>query len=658
MTILRDRNTRWVIGAGVVLLGVLILLSQSGWLNPLEHLALDGQFMLRGARPFPPQIVVVGIDESSLDAFGHWPWRRDRHAALLKLLRHPSFLPAAFAYDILFESQDVRFPEGDYDLAREAAAFGEFLVLAYFFEKGPVLKSEINLEKEKILEKFALPPSREIPEKLEEASKVSLPYEPLLLQSSLGFATHPVDPDGRTRRIRLLMRYKNRLYPSFALASALKFMGAELGDVEIHKDVLIVKKSRLGERRIPISSSGEMLINYRGTFRGIPQFSFVEILQEGRAWMDENRDPLKLKSLQGKLVLVGATALGLEDRRVTPFRTYEPAIGVQAQVIANIVEGKFLKRAPASVSILGFALLGILTLLLIASQKIIRAFVLTVLFILLYFGAAHVAFLNDYWVEVAHPLISTVFLFTVLVSLRYFLTAEELKKTYLQLLHAEKMASLGTLSASIAHEYRNFLSVINMGIETCRLPSTGRDQLEHCLEIIKNTADKANQMTEGLLTFARKNESVKKEARLQKTIEEVLVILEKKITTGGIKIQKEWDDLAPLWFDEGQISQVVLNMLRNAQDAFKGKKDGKCITLRLKDLGNLALLEIEDNGSGIPKKVRERLFEPFITSKKAGEGTGLGLSVCHGIILNHGGDIKVKTAEGQGTTWQIFLPKK
>ena len=82
------------------------------------------------------------------------------------------------------------------------------------------------------------------------------------------------------------------------------------------------------------------------------------------------------------------------------------------------------------------------------------------------------------------------------------------------------------------------------------------------------------------------------------------------------------------------------------------------MTLRLKEVGPRVLIEIEDNGPGIPKKILNRLFEPFATSKKKGEGTGLGLSVCHGIILNHGGEIKVKTEEGKGTTWLIYLPKK
>lgn len=665
MRFLKDRHSRLTILVGFLLLILLGLIARSGWLDPLENLLLDLRFRLRGSRPFPSSIVILGIDEASLDTLGSWPWPRAHHGALLKLLRHSSFRPQTVAYDVLFEDVDLKTPQSDEAFSLEAASFGEDLVLAYFFEKGAASEPEARPDRDKMLEKFALPPSDQTPENLEEATKVSLPYGSLILQSSLGFANNSIDPDGRTRRMRLLMRYKDRIYPSLTLLSALKLMGASLADLRLEKRAIVIQKTvgarrRLApttEMRIPISASGDMLINYWGAFRELPKFSFLEILKEGQLWMDENREPSKLQSLKDKLVFVGATALGLEDRRVTVFHEYDPAVSVQSQAVANIVEGKFLKPIPDSFAFLISFILGSSVIFLVAGRGVGRALSLSMLLMLGYLFATTFAFFSDTWLDVATPLVNGALLFTVLVSFRYLLTAEELRRTYLQLLHAEKMASLGTLSAGIAHEYRNFLNVIGISVDTCRRHLDENQKLSHSLEIIQTSVDKANQVTEGLLTFARKNESMKTEGRLEKTIRDVLLILEKKFSHSSVEVQKELDEIGPVLYDEGQISQVLMNMLRNAQDALKEREGEKRITVRLKNARDRVLLEIEDNGAGIPRKVLAHLFEPFVTSKKSGEGTGLGLSVCHGIIQSHGGDIKVKTEEGKGTTWKIFLPK-
>ena len=355
---------------------------------------------------------------------------------------------------------------------------------------------------------------------------------------------------------------------------------------------------------------------------------------------------------------MGATALGLADRCITPFHENDPAATVQAQVIANITEGVFLKQIPEFISLLVIILLGLIVVLFTATQRALRAFGFIFIVIIFYVGVAYCVFLNNYWMEIAWPLVTVAVLSVVIVCLRYFLTAEELKKTYDQLVRAEKMASLGTLSASIAHEYRNFMAAISMAADSCTMPEIKREDLNRCLEIIKHTVKKAGQVSEGLLTFARKNESVKTVGQLKKTIEDVLLILDDNLKLHDIEIKKEFAEMGPVLYDEGQIAQVLMNMIRNGRDALKDKEDEKQIVIRLKDVGNRALIEIEDNGSGIPKRILSRLFEPFTTSKKKGEGTGLGLSICHGIILNHGGEIKVKTEEGVGTVWQIYLPKK
>jgi two-component system, NtrC family, sensor kinase len=161
---------------------------------------------------------------------------------------------------------------------------------------------------------------------------------------------------------------------------------------------------------------------------------------------------------------------------------------------------------------------------------------------------------------------------------------------------------------------------------------------------------------EGLLVFARKSESVKRPGNLKKTLEDALLLVEKDMMRHEIKCDITLEEVPEISYDAGQISQVMMNMMNNSRDALKDRPN-KQISLKLYQNEDKICMDIGDNGSGIPPQVLKRLFEPFVTSKPAGKGTGLGLSVCHGIIRNHGGEIKVTTAQDQGTTWHITLPK-
>jgi len=115
-------------------------------------------------------------------------------------------------------------------------------------------------------------------------------------------------------------------------------------------------------------------------------------------------------------------------------------------------------------------------------------------------------------------------------------------------------------------------------------------------------------------------------------------------------------DVGEIGYDEGQISQVIMNLMNNSRDAMKNQ-DSKFIIIHLQEVSDGVYTHIGDNGPGLPAEVQKRLFEPFVTTKEEGKGTGLGLSVCHGIIKNHGGEITVTTKTGEGTAWHIFLPK-
>jgi two-component system NtrC family sensor kinase len=217
------------------------------------------------------------------------------------------------------------------------------------------------------------------------------------------------------------------------------------------------------------------------------------------------------------------------------------------------------------------------------------------------------------------------------------------------------MAALGELSSGMAHEFRNILSSISLHVEYALRPGMPPDKTQKnavmARQVIRNAVDILN----GLLTFARKKESVKVRGNLKKTVEDALMLVEKDLAVRNVKVVLELQDVEDVAFDAGQISQVVLNMVQNARDAME-KQEDKRLVLRLARQPDGARIEIADNGPGIAPSVLKHLFQPFVTTKPEGHGTGLGLSVCHGIVENHGGRITVETSPAKGTAWSIFIP--
>lgn len=654
----RDKRTYAEFLVGLVLLGLMLALASTRLLDNFENLFLDMRFKLRGERPFPSVVNLIGVDEASLDVFGRWPWPRNVHAEVLDALRHKSFRPAVVGYDFLFENRNSQNPEGDKALVFRTQNMEEKIVMAYFFEKGLGSSFERDEIKEGYLEQFAFPDSSSAPEKLDTADKVSLPFTELAAASQLAFVNTPVDNDGRTRRAQLLMRYRGKIYPSMDLLLVFNYLGVKPKDVRLEKRVIVIEESRMGKRVIPISARGNMLINYYGSQERISSYSVVEVLKAGRNWMMGSEDPQLLRSFKDKIVLVGVTALGLGDRRVTPFQQYESGLSLHAQVIANILDQSFLVRVSPGTSYAALLLVSLIVIGLTIFLRITYSLPAVLGLCLFYFGAAHLFFLKGIWIDVAVQEVTLVVLFIGITCFRYFLTLEELKRTQAQLIQSTKMAALGQLSAGIAHEFRNILNLINLNVECCSKPGLPAERIQYYLERYKSTAASARTILESLLVFARRSESVKKPGNLKKTLEATLQLIEGEVNRFGITIHPELHDVPEISYDSGQISQVVINLMSNARDALRDLKDReKQITLRLWDNSDKIQLEIGDNGPGIPPQILKRLFEPFATTKPEGQGTGLGLSVCHGIIRNHGGDITVTTAADKGTTWHITLPK-
>jgi signal transduction histidine kinase len=240
----------------------------------------------------------------------------------------------------------------------------------------------------------------------------------------------------------------------------------------------------------------------------------------------------------------------------------------------------------------------------------------------------------------------------------------ELKNAEAQLVHSEKMASLGRLVAGVAHEINNPVSFISASVVPLRrrlgqaaalAPPHARRALaeaEDIAGIMARGAERTAGIVQDLRTFSRLGEASRKEVDLHEGIEVSLRLLEPR-WRGRIAIHRDYGTLPPIECDPGQLNQAFMNVLANACDAI-AHEGHVWITTRA-DAGSVTVA-VRDDGPGIPPDVIGRIFDPFFTTKDVGSGTGLGLAISHTVVAAHGGRIDVESAPGRGTTFCIVLP--
>ena len=223
-----------------------------------------------------------------------------------------------------------------------------------------------------------------------------------------------------------------------------------------------------------------------------------------------------------------------------------------------------------------------------------------------------------------------------------------------RLIRAERLATLGEMIASIAHELNNKLTPI-VGYAELLSSDLPKDQLERAIESIKNASNGAKRIVNSLLLFSRREKPSKIKCNVNKIIEHSCNLVSTCLSGTKIKIIKKLDLNDPyIMADPHQIEQVITNILKNAIDVLCPSK-GQIIIESLSNSENVSI-KITDNGPGIPPEIRKKIFDPFFTTKEKRNGTGLGLSICHGIIKEHGGDIHVES-EPHKTSFSIKVPK-
>jgi signal transduction histidine kinase/ActR/RegA family two-component response regulator len=226
------------------------------------------------------------------------------------------------------------------------------------------------------------------------------------------------------------------------------------------------------------------------------------------------------------------------------------------------------------------------------------------------------------------------------------------------LLQSEKVATMGSLLAGVSHELNNPLAVL-MG-QAHLLQGTAKDPASvQRAQKITVAAERCCRIVKNFLALARQRPPERGAVILNQIVQDAVELLAYELRTDNVEVTLNLaNDLPPLWADGHQLHQVLVNIVANAHQAMRRSSGPShiSITTRSDPASQRVHLEIADSGPGIPAEIRAKIFEPFFTTKPPGEGTGLGLSLCRGMIEEHGGAITVESEPGRGTTFTITLP--
>lgn len=239
----------------------------------------------------------------------------------------------------------------------------------------------------------------------------------------------------------------------------------------------------------------------------------------------------------------------------------------------------------------------------------------------------------------------------------------ELKRAHEHALHTEKMASIGKMAAVLAHEINNPLSgiltyakLLRKWIDRESVSTERRKEICDSLDLIASESRRCGDLVRNLLTFSRSTPMNLQPANLNQVIDRAVRLVQHQLDLASIHVELQLDpDLPQVLCDASQIEQVILVLLMNAMDAMP-QGGNLWITSSAPANANSVQIVVRDDGMGIPREIRDRLFEPFLTTKETGRGVGLGLAISQSILERHSGSVAVESEVGHGTTFTVRLP--
>ncbi len=247
---------------------------------------------------------------------------------------------------------------------------------------------------------------------------------------------------------------------------------------------------------------------------------------------------------------------------------------------------------------------------------------------------------------------------------------EDLMRSQTQLMQSDKLATIGLLTAGIVHEINNPLAASKLAFallddqskklteqlsQNAALSDGSKKLLSDMVDFIQNgkrCTDSMSKIVSDIRTFSRSDKGIMNPENLNNIVDSVVNIVWNNIKN-KVQLKKEYGEIPPVTCNSQQLGQVFLNLLVNASQAIP---DAGTITIRTEKAGEFIAVKISDTGCGIPDDVKEKMFQPFFTTKGAEEGTGLGLSITYDIVKKHGGEIRVESQVGKGTTFTVLLP--
>jgi adenylate cyclase len=395
MTVERSKRAKFIflIGLFITLLFTALMAIELTPLEILEDKVYDLRFKMMGRTKAPDNIVIAAIDEKSIEKIGRWPWGRDRIAQLLNRLTK------AEAELVVF---DIFMPESekhDVMLAKAVKDAGNVLLpLVFSFDISQTARQNEHINYSAV--------QIQNPEKYNKYAPISasgvLAPVLVLMQESMAIGhinMKPDDNDGTLRWEMMAIEYKGYLYPSLDVLTAAVYLGIP------HEKVIVKATEGIqlsGKRYIPTDIRGRGLIYYYGPSFTFRHFSISDII-DGKVGAED---------LQGKIVLVGATAMGIYDLRVTPFSPAMPGVEKHANVIASILEKKFLQKAPLHINIIILLLSGLFITFVVGRFKASISFVTTSCVIMSLLALSYYLFASrGVWTYVAYPSITILLIF-------------------------------------------------------------------------------------------------------------------------------------------------------------------------------------------------------------------------------------------------------
>jgi len=253
--------------------------------------------------------------------------------------------------------------------------------------------------------------------------------------------------------------------------------------------------------------------------------------------------------------------------------------------------------------------------------------------------------------------------FTESLEIKVEERTRQLQAAQKKLLHNDRLASLGQLSASVAHEINNPISgVLNLSMLLQRMlkadgiPPERIEEFRKYLAQVTSETTRVGRIVSDLLAFSRRSKPQRAPADLNRIVRSTLSLVQHKMKLSNVEVETRLkEDLPAAPCDASQVQQVALNLLLNAAEATQTKSERR-VTVETALADGAVTLTVSDNGEGIPAENLSKIFDPFFTTKSEGKGVGLGLAVSYGIIQAHGGDIEVKSQPGQGTSFTVSLP--